>query len=92
MPRTRLAAKVAELKRPAGAIISDMLRGYKREQKISADQMAKSMGLADGSAVRHRMQTDAGKYSLYEFKNYCRALGIPNDAALECLQRFMEKA
>lgn len=90
MPRTKLAAHVAELKRPAEVLITDMFSYYMRERKISSEVLGAKLGIT-GAGVRQKKARGGDKYTLGDFKAWCRELSIPPEEAACTIADYLRK-
>ena len=74
MPRVRWA-------KPKRNYLAELLRAYRKERKMTSDQLAKVLGVTP-STVRAQLNKPADKWQIGRLKEYCDVLGIPYDEAV----------
>lgn len=90
MPRTKLAAHVEELKRPAGELVTDMFGYYMRKRSINSTMLGKRLGKSP-SGIRQKKARGGDAYTLADFKDWCRELQIPPQEAAETIAAYLQK-
>ena len=81
MPRTKLDEKFRTLNVPPPNYLSEMLKRYKKAQKLSDDEIAERTG-ACRKTVNTRLNQKPEAWNIGELMRYCDILGAPIDEAL----------
>lgn len=87
MPRTRIDAIAA---RVHADYLGDLIRRYKKANRISSDAIGAAMGKT-GNAARSQLARGAENFTMSDFKAWCHALNIPEEDAAETLVLYLKQ-
>ena len=84
MPRTKLGDKYSKPKIPPPNYLSEMLKRYKKAQKISDDTLAQKLGTSR-QTVSTRLNQEPDAWNVGDLRKYCGLLGVPFEDALAAI-------
>ena len=84
MPRTKLGDLYSKPKVPPPNYLSEMLKRYKKAQKISDERLARELGTSR-KTVNTRFNQKPDDWNVGELKTYCKLLGVPFNDALSAI-------
>lgn len=84
MPRTHLTEKFCKSKLPPPNYLSELLKRYKKAQKISDEQIASQTGTCR-KTVSTRINQKPDDWNIGDLKRYCAVLNVPFGEALDAI-------
>lgn len=84
----KISWKVPEKPKPKPNALKELFKSYMKQQKLTAEKMAPRMN-TNVSCFRKEITRPVGMWRLKEIEEYCRALKIPLEEALDAAARSL---